>query len=606
MSTSRESSLKHEAKKPRYVVVDEPQVELEPLRAERGRVKLRPYYIARMYSTNEEEVALSYTILCWITLLSIIAGFAGMFWLNLFMTGSESAELDFGVLTTTNFAVESTNEKPLPNFVTIIMDDLGWGDIQSHNANFDTPNIDNLFAEGLEFTNHHSGVICTCARASILTGRYPWRLGLQNLYDIFDYLTPGIPAYEPVHAELLREHGYKNFWSGKWNVGWYNWEYWPMNRGFDSWLGYHTGSVDYFNHTFNDGVFDFWMEDMPYWSSVGRWTDDIFLEHGLKFMSETTDPFSITFAFEAPHSPYTLIPDSTKDDIRCRHILESDVDDGRYVTCMRVTHTDDLVGELVTYLKESGLWDNTLLMFVSDNGGTTWDPDAVNVYHGFSTNYPYRGGKGSFFEGGIRVPFAISGGLLPSHLQESTDERLSHHVDFLPTMLTLAGFEDDIPDLVDGIDLLSTTTRQTLIHSLKPKTGFSPDNCPQGASSRAIICSWTYAVENQTNAVTYLRRWKYIRGYQYVDGWFNVDIGYVESGSLPDDQPCFPSPCLFDLQNDPYERINVAAEQSDIVAIIEGLINTLMESDDYHSGQDYDQIEIDYDSMETPLLTPNA
>jgi len=604
MSTSQNSTLNPGATKPKYVVFEKPGVELSTFRTDMGKIKLRPYYIARKYSSNDEEVSLSYTFLCWFFLISIVTSSAYALWWNFLLTSTESAELDLTLLSSVNFAVQSSQES-LPNFVTIILDDLGWGDIKWHNADFATPNIDKLFGEGLEFTNHHSGVICTCARASILTGRYPWRLGLQNLYDIFDYLTPGIPTQETMHSELLREHGYKNFWSGKWNVGWYNWDYWPMNRGFDSWLGYHTGSVDYFNHTFVDGVFDFWIDDDIFWNSVGNWTDDIFLEHGLKFMSETTDPFSITFAFEAPHAPYLLIPDSFQDDLNCRHLRQSSVDDGRYVTCMRVTHTDDLIGQIVSYLKDSGLWDNTLLMFLSDNGGNTWDVNANKVYSGFSSNYPYRGGKGSFFEGGIRVPFAISGGLLPSHLRQSQDERLSHHVDFLPTMLTLAGFQDDIPANTDGLDLLSITKRQTLVHSLKPTTGFNPDKCPVDDSTRSLVCSWTFPVENQTNAVTYLERWKYIRGYQYVDGWFNVDTGYKEYGFLPDEQPCFPSPCLFDLQNDQYERKNVATENPDIVEAIVRIIKDAMEGDDYHSGQDYDQHYIDYDSMENPVLTPN-
>jgi arylsulfatase A-like enzyme len=193
--------------------------------------------------------------------------------------------------------------------------------------------------------------------------------------------------------------------------------------------------------------------------------------------------------------------------------------------------------------------------------------------------------KVAFFEGGIRVPMVISGGYLDESYRNTKDDRLAHLVDITATMLDLAGVP--IPKKLDGLSLLGSETRSVLIHNLRPTNESS-----MNIDDRNFF---TYPIANQSNVVQY-NSYKYILGNQYVDSWVDIDANPLleVAGSLPDAQPCFPSPCLFDLSTDPYERQDISDSQPEVLEEIEAYIDSVISSEDFHSGQNYNEVLMEW------------
>jgi len=489
--------------------------------------------------------------------------------------------------------LESSSSSDSTNVVLIVLDDLGWKDISSHGSKIPTPNIDALIENGIEFTNFHGGVICSPARAALLTGRFAFRLGMQNEVALNDYMRVHIPVDELTYAEHLIAGGYENHYVGKWHVGFASWEHTPLYRGWKSFVGYFLGEIDYFTHEFqrdgHDSYLDFWNTVAPFWEANSSWSEDVFFKKIEELELSKDNVFTLTWAAQTPHAPDDENPVNIPEiEENCINSLTKDTATyaGRLNYCKRLGHMDSLIGLLVNNLKKSDLWDTTLLMLTSDNGGTLYNDYSYKPFIGMGNNFPYRGGKGSYFEGGLRVPMVISGGYLTDSYRNTKDDRLAHLVDIPATMIDLAGLA--IPENFDGISLLGSGKRDVLIHNLRPT-----DELSMNIDDASFF---VYPIANQSNVIQY-NNYKYIHGSQYVDSWVDVDASPLlnVAGSLPDSQPCYPIACLFDLSTDPYEQEDISNVYPEVIKTIQSLIQNFILTDDFHSGQDYNEVAVTWE-----------
>jgi len=169
-----------------------------------------------------------------------------------------------------------------PNMLFLLADDMGWADISLNGALFPTPNIDELVAGGIQFTNFYTHELCAPSRAAFLTGRLVWKTGLQFSHVPEGLKTAHLPLDEQTWAEVTREMGYDNHYIGRWGVGYASWDYTPLGRGWDTFEGYFGPELGYYNHrkSIDDwpGVYDFWDDFEPALKWDGMYSEDIFLE----------------------------------------------------------------------------------------------------------------------------------------------------------------------------------------------------------------------------------------------------------------------------------------------------------------------------------------
>jgi len=350
-------------------------------------------------------------------------------------------------------------ENKQPNIIVILADDLGNADLGYRGSDIRTPNIDALANGGVRLESFHGMPVCTPARAALMTGRYPMRYGLQTLV-IFPNHSYGLPTDERTLPQALKEAGYNTEMVGKWHLGHADQKYWPQNRGFDHFYGNLVGEVDYFTKM-RGGIVD-WQKDGKFFQEKGYYLD-LIGDEAVKIIEkqDNNKPFFLYFASLAPHAPYQA-PKAGIDSYAA-----TIQDPTRRTYAAMITSIDDQVGQIVAALDKKGLRENTLIIFASDNGGprnavvasgahSKEERSAGGVKEGSlpASNGELRGGKGSLFEGGVRVPTIFN---WPAKLKPSVVNEPLHMVDIMPTALTLAGAKansDDKP--FDGKDIWST------------------------------------------------------------------------------------------------------------------------------------------------------
>jgi len=503
------------------------------------------------------------------------------------------------VIFTVHRPAEPMGPNDSPNFIVIVLDGIGWADVswKGHDSAIPTRNIDYLFQHGLEFTNFHTNTISSSSRAELLTGQFAYRFGMQTEVNLNDAHRVHIPEETSTFAELLVNGGYVNHYLGKWHVGFADWAWTPLNRGWDSWIGSFLHHEDYMTHKIvssDNGkkVLDFWNGEEVFWKANGSYTEDIFFGHVATIYKNERiltahRPFSLILAPQTPYAPNNNVPDSFDLDGKCDN---ENFSQERRNFCSKLVYWDYQLGVMIDSLQESGLWDTSWVMLTSVHGGAPEDPYASQTSKfpepdaGFGNNWPFRGGRGSWFQGGTRVPFVLSGGLLVEAYRGQTDSRLSHLVDITATMLDQANIE--APASLDGLSLLGVANHDNLIMNIRPSRGLLNMTLER---EDGII----FPVDYQTNCVIYHEKWKWIEGKQYSDGWFNPDENITEQGRLPENQPCYPEGCLFNLDRDPNERANgTADEHPDIVASIKSLIED--ELGGIAPGQDYTEFSVSW------------
>jgi arylsulfatase A-like enzyme len=337
-----------------------------------------------------------------------------------------------------------------PNVVVIVADDLGYADVGFQGCkDIPTPHLDALAKGGVVCT---SGTVthpfCSPTRAGLLTGRYQQRFGHEyNLTLMPNNKDVGLPVDQTTLADVLKKAGYRTGAVGKWHLGGHA-SFHPNRRGFDDYFGFLGGGHHYFDHNRfktdpQKAKADFFSpllrNETPV-EETGYLTDVLGREAAAFVDANKARPFFLYLAFNAPHAPLQATP---------AHLerLKGIADEKRRTYAAMVCSVDDAVGVVMAKLKEHKLTDDTLVVFLSDNGG----PVAVNA----SSNAPLRGVKGDVYEGGVRVPFVMSWSakLKPGKFDEPVSS-----LDVFPTVTTAAGA--DLPKGVslDGVDLIPHLT----------------------------------------------------------------------------------------------------------------------------------------------------
>lgn len=343
--------------------------------------------------------------------------------------------------------------KPVkPNVLVIIADDLGYGDIGVHGGrDVPTPNIDALAASGIRCTSGYvSCPYCSPSRAGFLTGRYQTRFGHEFNPHTGDETKLGLPLDERTIADYLRSAGYATGLIGKWHQG-FSPEHHPQARGFDDYLGFLVGGHNFILHKDAPARFgSAHSHDMIYRGrevqQLDGYTTDLFTDEALAFIDRHVDrTWFLYLAYNAVHTPLEVLQKYGE------RVPASITDPARRGYLSLLVGLDDSIGRLTAELRKSGRDKNTLIFFLSDNGGSGRKP-----YLAYNTgvNAPLRGDKGQTLEGGIRVPFFVS---WPSRLPGGkTYDSPVIALDILPTACALAGVEPG--DEVDGVNLLPHLT----------------------------------------------------------------------------------------------------------------------------------------------------
>lgn len=326
-----------------------------------------------------------------------------------------------------------------PHIVFVLADDLGWGDVGFHDSDLATPHLDALAASGARLANHYAQPVCTASRAALLTGRYPFRYGLQS-GAIKPWSRFGLPLSERTLATSLSEAGYETVLVGKWHLGHHAPEMLPTARGFDHHYGFYNDAIDYFEHTSLGGLD--WHRDGEPLREEGYATQLLGREARRVIAAHDPDtPLFLLVAFNAPHIPLQVPKEALA------RVPESITGKRRTFAAM-VALLDDEVGGILQALDEKGMADDTIVVFTSDNG--------ANPLHGGS-NAPLRGGKTSLYEGGVRVPAVVR---WPGRIEPGSEvSEVLHLIDWAPTFVSLGGAERDVLALpgqaarFDGLDL---------------------------------------------------------------------------------------------------------------------------------------------------------
>src|SRR5450755_1120261 len=293
-----------------------------------------------------------------------------------------------------------------PNIVFILADDLGYADVSCYGRrDVTTPNIDRIAARGMRFLQGYANsAVCSATRLALITGRYQYRLrlGLEEPWAGNPNL--GLPPEHPTLPSLLRKAGYGTTLLGKWHLGNLP-NFSPLKSGYDHFWGFHNGGIDYFTHKPGVGpnsVVDLWDDDMPV-EQAGYFTTLL----GDRAVKTVTDyaaqrrPFLLSLHFNAPHWPWEG-PNDEAESQRIRAL--ADYDGGSLKTyAAMVGELDKQVGRVLQTLASTGIANNTIVIFTSDNGGER-----------FADTWPFTGKKTELLEGGLRIPALVR---WPSHIK---------------------------------------------------------------------------------------------------------------------------------------------------------------------------------------------
>ncbi|KAL4707476.1 hypothetical protein ACJJTC_000120 [Scirpophaga incertulas] len=471
-----------------------------------------------------------------------------------------------------------------PHIVLIVADDLGWDDVGFHGSNeVQTPNIDALAAAGLVLQHHHVAPVCTPSRASLMTGKYAIHTGMQHKV-IYGMEPRGLPLSERILPQYLKDLGYSTHLVGKWHLGSYKKAYLPCQRGFDTHTGFITGKIDMYDHTnMETGTWGFDFRRDPEIIShdlFGKYATDIYTEEAVKLIKyhNRTQPLFLVVAHSAVHSGNPYEPLRAPEDVVAKfsHIQDRQ----RQKFAGMLWKLDESVGKVMEALQESGLLSDSIVLFTSDNGGP-----AAGFNRNAASNYPLRGVKNTLWEGGVRAAAALFSPLLqkPSRL---APQRL-HISDWLPTLYGAAGGDTSILKGIDGFnswEALSKdlkTERTSVVHNIDDIFGSAAITINQWKLLKGTTYNGTWdgwyetskrKGEYQIDATLQSRAAKAIRSLGLMpdkDKVFKMraaaSINCSQSTTAP--IACNPlvAPCLFNIDDDPCERVNMAEKEPEIL-----------------------------------------
>ncbi len=444
----------------------------------------------------------------------------------------------------------SEMEKTRPNIVFFLADDMGWMDSDLYGSEYyKLPNLKRLAKKGMMFTNAYSAnPLCSPTRASIMTGKYPNRLNMTSpschLPPLKEgrslmpqkgpvnhkMLTPDVRRFLPLEeytiGEAFRDAGYKTGFIGKWHLG-LKPKHWPKQQGFDYDMGApHPGPPSYFS--------PYQIETIPD-GPTGEYITDRLTEEAVGFIQNNrAKPFFLALWHFAVHAPFQAKDDITRN---YRDIKDPRDKQKSPVMASMLQSMDESLGKIMNKLQELGLIDNTVIVFVSDNGGNMYDLVQGECP---TNNAPLRGGKGNTYEGGCRVPCVIT---WPGVIKQASKcDQMVTTVDLYPTLVEMADIEPNPKQVFDGV---------SIVPLLKGKSKLDRD---------AVFCHFPhYIPATQSIPNTWVRKgdWKLIRFY----------------GEGPNRTNSYE---LYNLREDIGENYNLAAKYPEKVIQLDKLIDRFL------------------------------
>ncbi|MBA2114212.1 sulfatase-like hydrolase/transferase [Bremerella alba] len=399
----------------------------------------------------------------------------------------------------TSDAWAASKDPAKPNVIILFSDDAGYNEFSLHGAElFPTPRINSIAANGVRFTNGYvSGTVCSPSRAGLLTGRYQNRFGHEfNIPPAYSE-TNGLPLEETTIADVMKQAGYQTIALGKWHLGYAD-KFHPMERGFTDFYGFLQGARSYFPLNKPTRLNQLLRDRKPVRPERFEYMTDELAHAATEYIANSDDkPLFMYVAFNAIHTP--------------NHVLQSDLDslgeDTRQAKHRAMTIAlDRAVGTILDAIDQQGIQDNTIVIFLNDNGGA--------IGH---DNTPLRGRKGSTWEGGIRVPFVMQ---WPGKIARGkVVNQPVIALDIFPTVMKAAGISESPGLPLDGVDLIPFLTGET--NSLLHQTLY----------------------------------WKSGQNWAVREGDLKLIVAKGGSGK----------PELYDLHKDPEEQVNIAAQHPEDV-----------------------------------------
>ncbi|KAK7108307.1 arylsulfatase B-like [Littorina saxatilis] len=425
-----------------------------------------------------------------------------------------------------------------PNIVLILLQEAGWGDFESHDPIMRTPNIKKLREEGLFLSQSYVQPMCGPTIAALMSGRYPHTFGCMEGKGMTELTKFWVNETFTLLPQELKTLGYSTHLVGKWHLGFCHPGLMPQARGFDTFYGQMLGGhKSQYYHNSTDGIYDFWEGRNIDWTAEGHYKTDLYNARALKVLNETdsSKPFFLFLSHYVGHKPFE-VPQHYRDTF-CSHVTN----EKRKTQCAMFAAADQGIGQIVQALKDKGVYDNTVILTMSDNGGPALE--------GGSVNWPLRGTKQTIFEGGTRSYTVFKApGLTATNV---TWSGLIHAIDWLPTLLGIA--EGPQPNYIHGHDLWPNLQR----------------NEPSARNE------FIYAVndfDRRKHSAFRYKQWKLIKGRggsAAKSGWFPPFQLYNQYPFGGLDKTKFTNESkLYNLDTDPSERNNTYSDPNNAALLV--------------------------------------
>jgi len=436
---------------------------------------------------------------------------------------------------------------PQPHIVLILADDLGYNDVPWHNPTIIAPTLQNLAQDGVILEQNYVQPKCSPSRAALLTGKYPYHTGRQH-ESLPPQMPTGLSIKYRLLPERLQEVGYKTHAVGKWHLGYCDWDYTPTRRGFQTFFGFYTHGADYYERLTSDSEGGFKGYDLRSNESVthegeGEYSTQLFSRKAVSVIEthDSKDPMFLYLALQSIHKPIQ-VPDHYARKYQPYGKLSKENKRKGMVTVL-----DEAVKNVTIALKKAKMYRDTVIIFLSDNGGAERN-----------SNWPLRGRKNSVWEGGTRSASFVSYPRMAKKYQGRTSWDLFHIVDWYPTILSLAGYSVQVPD-IDGYDQWLSLVggwpgpRTELVYNINTALRFT---AAIRAGKWKII--WGYPEGLRSNVPRKETR-----------AAFAQTLGDARGSDLL---------YLFNLETDPYETVNLAHDNKKVMKIMMKKIRRIMKS----------------------------